>query len=106
MEYGKSPKRVFIKADDHLYAKFLIKLKTDNIQQSKFFNALIEGYINDDPTIRKFLNESDGVHLTQRTIKKHAQEARKIMLEEYKFNLSQVDVDEIFDILEESDDDD
>jgi hypothetical protein len=104
MEYGKNEKRVFFRSTDHTYAKFIVKLRVDEIVQKRFLNAVIEAYINDDPNIRKFVENNENIHISVRTKKMRKKEDRRIALEEYKFNLSQDDVDEIFDILEEEED--
>ena len=104
MEYGKNEKRIFFRSTDHLYAKFMVKLRADEIIQKRFLNAVIEAYVNDDPNIRKFVENNEKIHITQRTKSIRKKEDRRIALEEYKLNLSQNDIDEIFDILEKEED--
>ncbi len=97
--YGKTRKKYVIFLDDGYHAKLILKLLQDNIKQNNLFRSFIEAYINDDPTIRKWI---DGLSDNQKSgyiLKKRKEQERYLAAQEKMFNLDQNDVDQIFDIL-------
>jgi hypothetical protein len=105
MEYGKNKKKYVFYLTDHQHARLVAKLQYDEIKQAAFLIALIDAYVDDDPDIRRFVEKSTSFKLKEATKKQHAKERRKIALEEYKFNLPQEELDNIFDILENEEND-
>lgn len=98
-EYGKSKKKFVFYDTDHTHAKLRVKFIEDGIKQTTFFKEFVKAYIEDDPLIRKWLENNPQCRISDRSLKKKKQEYRKIEEQKTDFNLDQETVDEIFDIL-------
>lgn len=98
-EYGKRKKKFVFYDVDHLHAKLLLKFMEDGIKQAQFFKELIKAYVDDNPHIRKWIEENKVVRISDRSMKKRKREKRLVEKQEKEFNLDQQTVDEIFDIL-------
>jgi hypothetical protein len=103
MEYGKNRKRIVFYITDHQHAKFATKAFHDGIKQAGFFISFLEGYCNDDPNIRAFIESDDSFKISKRQIAARKREDKKAALQNAKLNLDQATIDEIFDILENDD---
>ena len=80
-------------------AEFKIRLQYDNLTQVKFFNAIMDGYINKDPSLMTYLNgfkKEKSIQSAEQVkkIEKNIKEAKKVK------NLFSLEVENIFDILE------
>ena len=82
----------------------MAKMQYDGIKQAQFFRAVMDAYVQDEPNIRTFVESTDSFKVSDRTKKQHKREQKKIALQNARFNLSQADIDEIFDILEDEND--
>jgi len=100
--YGHQEKKIsFVDKDKH-HADLIIRLKHDGLTMSKFFRALIRGYIDQDYAIIDFIERfktSSGSQSQKQTkiiknIQKKGHETKN------KFALNDQEVENIFDILE------
>ena len=56
VDYGKLNKRIVFTENEDRHAKLILKLKHDGFKQSKFFRAIITGYIEDDPVLQQYVD--------------------------------------------------
>jgi glycerol-3-phosphate responsive antiterminator len=101
-DYGHQEKKIsFIDKDKH-HADLIIRLKQDGLTMSKFFRALIKGYIEHDYAIIDFIERfkvSSGSQ-SQKKIKIIKDIQKKGDELKHKFALDSEEVENIFDILE------
>ena len=101
-DYGHQEKKISFIDKDKNHADLIIRLKHDGLTMSKFFRALIKGYIDQDYAILDFIERfktSSGSQSQKQTkiihdIKKRGEEVKT------KFALNNEEVENIFDILE------
>ena len=98
-EYGKTKKKFVFYDDDDTHARLIAKFMEDGLKQSKFFKAIVKAYIDDDPDIRRWIDNNPQHKISKRSQRIRKREARKIELQNTNFNLEENQVDEIFDIL-------
>ena len=99
IDYGKLQKRVIFTDNDHRHAKFTIKLKQDGITQAHFFRSVITGYLEEDSRIRSFTDEHIPLSKEKRKKAAKSRSAGKQLMQD--FALSDGDIENIFDIIEE-----
>jgi hypothetical protein len=104
LQYGKNKKKIVFYLTDHEHARMMAKMQYDGIKQAQFFRAVMDAYVQDEDNIRAFVESTDGFKISENTKKQHKRERKKIALQNARFNLSQTDIDEIFDILEDEND--
>ncbi len=56
MEYGKNEKRISFMDTDKRAAELIVRLKHDGLTKTKFFRALLTGYLERDNDIISFLD--------------------------------------------------
>ena len=97
--YGKNTKKIVFLDTDHRHANLIVRLRHDGLTQSDFFRSLITGYIEGDTRIQDYVDE---VSPHSKLKKKHS---RKLRLTGQKqvgdMGLSDQQVENIFDLLEE-----
>jgi len=98
-EYGKNKKKFVFYDEDHVHAKLRVKFIEDGIKQATFFQELIRAYIDDDPNIRKWIDNNPKCKVSNRSLVKRKREQKLIEKQKEEFNLDKNVVDEIFDIL-------
>ena len=83
-------------------AQLKIQCQHDGLKQSEFFRMMVEGYINNNPDLIKFLHECKEKYSIQGKEKRDkAQRIRKVGQENAKqFSLDDSDINNIFDLLE------
>ena len=97
--YGHTEKRVVFMENDHRHAQMVLKLKYLRLTQAAFFRHIISGLINDDPRIIEFTNE---IAITSKTKKNKAEKAQREGQQNLKdYGLSEGDVEDIFDMIEQ-----
>lgn len=101
-DYGHQEKKIsFVDTDKH-HADLIIRLKHDGLTMSKFFRALIKGYIEEDYAIIDFIERfktlSGSQSQKQAKIIKDTQKKGQALKK--KFVLDADEVENIFDILE------
>ena len=57
-EYGKNEKRISFMDTDKRNAELLIRLKHDGLTKTKFFRALLTGYLERDASIVEFIDRA------------------------------------------------
>tara|TARA_R100000808_G_C2010587_1_gene63332 strand:- start:80 stop:409 length:330 start_codon:yes stop_codon:yes gene_type:complete len=101
-EYGKNQKRISFMDTDKRNADFLIKLKHDGLTKTKFFRAILSGYLEEDGLIGEFISTYKKKSGSQsknkiKIVEKLREEATQV---EKKFGLAEGEIESIFDILE------
>jgi len=101
-EYGKHEKRISFMDTDKRNADLLINLKNDGITKTKFFRAILTGYLDKDASIIDFLErykEESGIQSANRAkiVKKNREKGKENIR---KFGLESGEIENIFDILE------
>ena len=101
-DYGKREKRISFMDTDKRNADLMIRLKHDGLTKTKFFRALLTGYLERDHIIVEFIErfkESTGVQSKAkakivRDLEEEGQQNKR------KFGLEEDEIENIFDILE------
>ncbi len=105
--YGKNDKRISFMDTDKRNADLLVKLKHDGLTKTKFFRALLSGYLDSDPDLVSFIDgvkEKEGSQSARtKGIVDSSRAAGKDI--ERKLGLTESEVENIFDILEKELDD-
>ena len=99
IDYGNLTKRIVFTENDHRHAQLVLKLKYLRITQSGFFRHIITGLINDDTRILEYTNEISFKSKARKTKSKKLAEEGKQKLKD--FALSEGEVENIFDVLEQ-----
>ena len=102
-KYGREGKKIVFYDTDKRHAELKIRLKHDQLTQAEFFRTLITGYLDKEENILCFLDKyilKEGKQGKSNLIKnrKLIEEGRLV---EQKFALSDDEIENIFDILEE-----
>lgn len=98
-----SQKRLIMNLTEQEHADLLLKVREENWNQTALFRFLVFGYLKDEPNIRKAIDK----HLEeQRLVKKHKLKTHGRSLLKGKniektFALTQEDVDDLYDLIEE-----
>jgi len=102
MEYGKNDKRIsFMDTDKHA-AELIIRLKHDGVTKTRFFRAILLGYLEGDTAIVDFverLKEKDNLQSKNKSTKVKKLEEMGSQ-NKNKFGLNDGDIQNIFDMLE------
>ena len=96
--YGKMTKRIVFTDTDHRHAQLLLKLRNDNLNQSDFFRILITGYIEDNESIREYIDKCAPLSIKKKQKSQKLRQTGATALDD--FGLSEKDVDNIFDLIE------
>ena len=99
IDYGNLTKRIIFTDNDHRQAQLLIKLKQDGLTQSAFFRHIVTAYITGDERVQDYIDEVKPQAKTRRTKTKKLRNEGKEILKD--FALSDGEVENIFDLLEE-----
>ncbi len=102
MEYGKNEKRISFMDTDKRAAELIVRLKHDGLTKTKFFRALLTGYLERDNDIISFLdNYKESSKSQSKNKTKKLKNIEKVEQEtKNKFGLDDGDIQDIFDILE------
>lgn len=102
MEYGKNEKRISFMDTDKRAAELIVRLKHDGLTKTKFFRALLTGYLERDGDIISFLdNYKESSKSQSKNKTKKLKNIEKVEQEtKNKFGLDDGDIQDIFDILE------
>ena len=97
--YGNNTKRIVFTENDHRHAQLILKLKYMRITQAAFFRHIITGLIEDDPRILEYTN---GISFKSKAKKAKSQKDQNFGRQKIRdFGLSEEDVENIFDLIEE-----
>jgi hypothetical protein len=99
IDYGNLTKRIIFTDNDHRQAQLLIRLKQDTLTQSAFFRHIITGYITGDERIQGYIDEVKQQSKSRKAKSKRLRHKGKTTLKD--FALSEGEIDNIFDLLEE-----
>jgi hypothetical protein len=98
-EYGKMTKRIVFTENDHRHAQLVLKLKYLRLTQAAFFRHVISGLLEDDPRIVEFAND---ISFKSKDKRSKSEKLQKIGVQKMRdFGLSEDDVEDIFDLIEE-----
>lgn len=101
-EYGKNEKRISFMDNDKRNAEMIVRLKHDGLTKTKFFRAILTGYLERDAAIVDFIDrlkeETDSQSKTKtRKVKQLEEDGKR---NKTKFGLNEGDIQNIFDMLE------
>lgn len=102
MDYGKKDKRISFVDTDKRNAEMIIRLKHDGLTKTKFFRAILTGYLERDAAIIDFIDrikEEENLQ-SKNKIKKIKQLEKEGKNTKTKFGLDKGDIENIFDMLE------
>ena len=102
MEYGKNEKRISFMDNDKRNAEMIVRLKHDGLTKTKFFRAILTGYLERDPEIVAFVErlKEDTQSQSKNKSKKVKQLEKDGKNTKTKFGLNEGDIENIFDMLE------
>lgn len=94
--------KIMFSVPERTKADFKIRLQHDSMTQVKFFNSIMEGYLEKDEDLMKYMNKFKKNNYIQNNeqrtkIEKNIQKAKET---KSKFSLGDDEVENIFDILE------
>lgn len=92
---------ISLSVPDDTYKRLLIKIRHENLNWKRFFNMMIQGFLNDDPGIMEYVDfQMKDIRAKART-KKLQKERVKVQETIDVFGLDKDDISDIYDILEE-----
>ena len=92
-------KKVAFVENTHQHAKLILKLRHDGVTQSKFFRAIIAGYLDGDERIQSNIDEIKPQGKQKRAKSKKLRDEGKQMMKD--FGLNDGEIENIFDLIEE-----
>ena len=99
IDYGNLTKRIIFTDNDHRQAQLLIRLKQDGLTQSAFFRHMITAYITGDHRIQGYVDEVKDQSKIKKVKSAQLRNKGKTTLKD--FALSEGEIENIFDLLEE-----
>jgi len=98
--YGQNTKRIVFTENDHRHAQLILKLKYHRLTQAAFFRHIISGVLEEDRRIMDYISDISFKSKEKRVKSENLQKigAQKIQ----DFGLSETDVENIFDLIEET----
>ena len=103
MDKKDKTKRIVFESSTHKHAQLKVRLEYDSLTQAEFFRSLIEGYLNKDTRILKFVEEykaSKGKD-SKRNNKYRKKDNEKADDLLQKFGIKDDELENIFDLIEE-----
>ncbi len=97
--YGKLNKRIVFTENDHRHAKLILKLKHDGLKQSEFFRSLVTGYLAGDQRIQDYITEISSLSRQRKTKSSKLRSTGENLVKD--FGLTDGEIDNIFDLIEE-----
>ncbi len=101
-DYGQKDKRISFMDTDKRNADFIIRLKHDGLTKTKFFRAILTGYLERDENIVRFIADTKIANGEQSKVKaavvEKLEKAGKTSAR--KLGLDDSEIENIFDILE------
>lgn len=101
-DYGKREKRISFMDTDKRNADLRIRLKNDGLTKTKFFRAILSGYLGRDHLITSFIDKVKDTQSIQSSSKASVVKGleEKGKENKRKFGLEDAEIENIFDILE------
>jgi len=102
VDYGKNEKRISFMDNDKRIAEMLVRLKHDGLTKTKFFRAVLTGYLERDASIVDFVDrlKEKSISQSKNKIKKVKQLEKEGKISKVKFGLDEGEIQNIFDMLE------
>ena len=103
MDKKDKTKIIVFESSTHKHAQLKVRLEYDSLTQAEFFRSLIEGYLNKDTRILKFVEEykaSKGKD-SKRNNKYRKKDNEKADDLLQKFGIKDDELESIFDLIEE-----
>jgi len=96
-------KRIVFESSTHKHAQLKIRLEYDSLTQAEFFRCLIEGYLDKDNKILKFIEnyKSEKGKDSKRNAKYRQKDADKGQELLEKFGIKDTELENIFDLIAE-----
>lgn len=83
------------------YMDLLIKIRHENVGWKRFFGLLIDGYVDDDPDLMRYVDRYMSSIRSKTRTKKLEKEREKVEETIKIFGLDENEIEDIYDILEE-----
>jgi hypothetical protein len=104
-EKPKSQRRgvrsINLSVPDDTYKRLLIKIRHENLSWKRFFNMMIQGFLNDDQGVMDYIDFQMSELRAKTRTKKLQKERVKVQETIDVFGLDKDDISDIYDILEE-----
>lgn len=102
MEYGKLEKRISFMDTDKRNADLIVRLKHDSLTKTKFFRAILTGYLENDPLIREFIEaiKEENAYQSRKKSKINKEMIDEGINNVRKIGLNDKEIENIFDMLE------
>ena len=84
-------KKVAFVENTHQHATLILKLRHDGVTQSKFFRAMIAGYIDDDERIQSYIDEIKPQGKKKKGRSKKLRDEGKQMMEDFGLNDGEIE---------------
>jgi hypothetical protein len=103
METKDKNKRIVFEESTHKHAQLKVRLEYDSLTQAEFFRSLINGYLNKDPKIIKFIEnyKLEKGKDSKRNTKYRQKDTQKSEELLEKFGIKDTELENIFDLIEE-----
>jgi len=95
--YGQDLKKIIFKDTAKRHAELKTKLQYDSLNQTKFFKLCISAYLEDSESMREIIGSVQTNKTQKKKIQKNVEEAADT---KKTFALDELEVDNIFDIIE------
>jgi hypothetical protein len=102
VEYGKLEKRISFMDTDKRNADLIVRLKHDSLTKTKFFRAILTGYLENDPLIREFIEaiKEENAYQSRKKSKINKEMIDEGINNVRKIGLNDKEIENIFDMLE------
>jgi len=103
MDREKKNKKIVFESNTHKHAQLKIRLEYDSLTQAEFFRSLIDGYLNKDIRILKFIDnyKAEKGKDSKRNTKYRQKDLQKGEDLLDKFGIKDSELENIFDLIEE-----
>lgn len=96
--YGQAEKKFIFKDTAKNHADLLLKLEYDSLTQAKFFRLCIQAYLNDNESMREIIDSTKTNKGIKNKIEKDYKELKQT---KQKFQLDDLEIENIYDIVDE-----
>lgn len=93
-------KKVAFVENTNQHAKLILKLRHDGVTQSKFFRAMIAGYIDGDERIQSYIDDIKTQNKKKKAKSKQLRDKGKQNMKDFGL-LNDGEIENIFDLIEE-----
>lgn len=103
MDRENKNKKIVFESNTHKHAQLKIRLEYDSLTQAEFFRSLIDGYLNKDIRILKFIDsyKAEKGKDSKRNTKYREKDLQKGDDLLQKFGIKDTELDNIFDLIEQ-----